>query len=287
MLCGHAIPPTHGVLDCSEPPKPEELEDDFFKYANLKASASRKESKAFHLEGTDLPPHSLNIITGQIPLDKILAEAKKYKVSLTEYLVGVYLYVLVNIQKSTGCKRPRPVKICVPVNMRRFYNSTTLRNFASYVNPGIDPRYGEYAFEEIVMLVHHYMRYETTEKHLNARLASNVKAERNLLMRIVPLFIKNWTLSLVYKFVGESRFTSTLSNLGAIDLPEEMKPHVEYFDFLLGPPRFNKIGCAVNSFGGLLCINFTRIIEETTAEREFFRFLVRSGIPVKIFSNQE
>ena len=44
----------------------------------------------------------------------------------------------------------QPVKVCVPINLRKFYPTHTLRNFASYVNPGIEPRYGEYSFDEIL-----------------------------------------------------------------------------------------------------------------------------------------
>lgn len=287
-LCGHPIPATHGVLDTSEPPRPEEVEDNFGKYANLKAVTSRKESRAYHISGTDLPPHRINIITGLIPLDKMLAVAKSRGVTLTEYLCAVYLFVLYNIQKAEGRRaQRRPVKLSIPVNMRKFYNSVTLRNFSSYINASIDPRYGEYTFDEIVTHVHHYMRYEMTEKHLNARLAKNVKSERNLLLRVAPLFVKNFALNIAFQLVGETLFTSVLTNMGIVDVPDEMKPHVKYFDCLLGPPRYNKVGCALNSYEDLLVINFTRTIKEAYVEREFFSFLVRQGVPIKISSNQE
>jgi NRPS condensation-like uncharacterized protein len=286
-LKGHRIPATHGVLDCGESPRPEETEDNFGKYANLRIVKSRRESRAFHIFGTDLPPHNVNIVTGLIPLDRLMAEAKQRQVTLTEYLTGALIWVLYNIQKASDRRRPLPVKVSVPVNMRKFYGSTTLRNFSSYVNAGIDPRYGDYTFDEIVTLVHHFMRYEITEKHLNARLARNVRSERNLFLRVAPLFMKNWALFLAFRLVGERLFTSTLTNLGAVDVPEEMAPHVEYFDMMLGPPRYNRTACAVMGFGGQLCINFTRTIRESYVEREFFCFLVRRGIPVKVFSNQE
>ena len=286
-LCGHSIPATHGVLDCSEPPSPDEVEDSFVRHANLKIVASRREPKAWQLPGTRLPAHTVNVVSGHIPLDKVLQEAKKRGVTLTEYLAGAYLFTLFNIQKAEGRRLKRPVKLSIPVNLRRFYGSTTLRNFSSYVNAAIDGRYGDYTFDEVVTHVHHFMRYEITEKHLNARLANNVKAERNIAVRVLPLFAKNWALSMVFRFVGESLFTSTITNLGAMDVPDEMRPHVEYFDAMLGPPKMNKCCCAVAGYGNLLCVNFTRTIREAFVEREFFSFLVRQGIPVKIYSNQE
>lgn len=286
-LCGHAIPATHGVLDTAEEPKPEETEDSFFRHANLNMLASRKEQRAYHVPGTDLPPHMVNIVTGRIPVDRVLAEAKKRGVTLTEYLAGAYLYVLYSIQKAEGRRLRKPVKLSIPVNLRRFYGSTTLRNFSSYVNASIDGRYGDYTFEEVVKHVHHFLRLEVTEKLLNARLASNVKAQMNPFLRATPLFVKNWALFMVFQFVGEAIFSSTMTNLGAIDVPDEMKPHVRHFDFMLGPPRYNKVGCAVASYDGTLSVTFTRTIRESFVEREFFSFLVRQGIPVKISSNQE
>ncbi len=286
-LCGYAIPATHGILDTSADPKAEEAEDSFFRYANLNMLASRKEARAYHVPGTRLPPHRVNVVTGRIPVDRVLAEAKKRGATLTEYLAGAYLYVLFTIQKAEGKRLRKPVKLSIPVNLRRFFGSETLRNFSSYVNASIDGRYGDYTFDEVVKHVHHFLRLEVTDKLLNARLASNVKAQMNPFLRATPLFVKNWALFMVFQFVGEAIFTSTMTNLGAIDVPEEMKPHIQHFDFMLGPPRTNRIGCAVASYGGTLSINFTRTIHEAFVEREFFTFLVRQGIPVKISSNQE
>lgn len=284
-LLGHDIPPTCGVLDCTEQPKPEEMEDNFAKFAKFSIVKSRKESRAYRLPGTEMQPYSINMVTGLIPLDTILAEARRRGVSLTEYLAGLYIFVLYNIQKTCGGRHP--VKVSVPVNMRKFYGSTTLRNFSSYINPGIDPRYGDYTLDEVIMLTHHYMRYEITEKHLNARLAKNVQSERNIMTRMMPLFMKNFALMMIFKFVGESRFTSTMSNMGPVEVPEEMKPHIEFFEAQLGPSLYNKVNFAVTSYGKTLCVSFTRKIMEAYVEREFFSLLVRQGIPVKVFSNQE
>ncbi len=36
--------------------------------------------------------------------------------------------------------------------------------------------------------MHHFMRYEVTDKHLRLRVAVNIRTERNPLVRIMPLF---------------------------------------------------------------------------------------------------
>lgn len=286
-LLGHDIPATDGILDCGMMPKAGEMEDAFPKHARFKIFKSRKESKAYSIKGTLEPARNLNITTGIIPLESIIPLAKEQGVSLTEFLVAVLLLTLNNVQQKDNNKRLRPVKVSVPVNLRKYYESESLRNFSMFVNPGIDPNYGEYTLAEVCQLVHHYLRYELTEKHLNARLAMNVKSERNPVVRALPLFAKNAAIRMIFRYMGESRFTSTLSNMGVVTVPEAMKKHVERFDFILGSSKYNRVNCTAASYEGKLILTFSRIIEEPVVEKEFFTMLVKMGVHVKIESNQE
>lgn len=87
--------------------------------------------------------------------------------------------------------RERPLKLAMPVNLRRFFPSTTMRNFISMVYPSIDPRMGDYTFEDIITQVHHYMRYYLNNKFLNADITTNATTQRHPAIRIIPLFIKD------------------------------------------------------------------------------------------------
>ena len=177
------------------------------------------------------------------------------------------------------------MKISVPINMRTFYPSETVRNFSLFVNPGVDPAYGDYTFEEMVMHIHHFMRLRLNEKYLNAVLSANVGNEKNPAMRIVPLFIKNFFMSLAYRLYGESRYSIGFSNLGMLKVPKDMEPFLERFDFLMGPPRFNSHGATAVSFHDKLVFSIISVVEETDIERLFFTELVKRGIPVTVESN--
>lgn len=285
-LQGHSIPATHGVLDCSEPPSEEEAEDAFLRYYNKKAVRPWKESRAYQITGTREAGHTLNIIRGIISVRQIKEVAKKNNVSLTEFLVGVYMYVLYLTQKRDQPRKILPIKVSVPVNLRFFFNTRTLRNFSSYVNPEINANRGDYTFDEVLRLVHHYLRFELTGKNLSAKMSKNVKAEKNLFVRIMPLFLKNRAISFIFSLTGESRITSTLSNIGVIEVPPGMAPHVERFDAMLGASKHNCVNCVVCAFADTLSICFTSTIQETHVEREFFTSLVKMGIHVKLESNR-
>ncbi len=286
-LFGHSIPHTEGILDCGETPDPSESKDCFQVFAGSSTARSRRKPRAFHIKGSLIPPFSLNTITGTIPTKAIRSETKKHGVSITEYVVAAYLFTLENIQFSEAPRRPLPIKIQVPVNLRQFHKTRTLRNFSAFVTPGIDPAQGKYTFAETLELVHHFLHYEVTKKHLRTQVAANVHSTKNPLLRIMPLLIKNRLIHLGFKYFGPSSFTSTLSNLGLIKVPSKMAAHVETFDLTLCATQDTNISCGILGYAGNERIFFSRVIEEAHVEREFFSFLVKQGLPVTIESNKE
>jgi NRPS condensation-like uncharacterized protein len=284
---GANIPRGDKILDCSEEPRPEEAEDSFSVHSG-RVTQTRKEVKAYHIKGTDERSGFVHIITGTMNAEDVRAKAREKGVSITEYLTAVLILSIDAIQrkKIPQVHHYKPVKITVPVNLRNVFASKTLRNFANYVNPGIDPRLGVYTFDETLNIVHHFMAMEVTQKLLNVKITTNVRSERNTALRLMPLFIKNVALKYVYSQVGDVLSSTTLSNLGVAALPEEMARYVRRMDFILGPLANNRVCTAALSYNGRLRLSFTRTIVEPMLEREFFTRLVKLGIAVKVESNQ-
>ena len=249
-LLGHGEIKNGGfVLDISETPDEEELEDAYMRYANAKVCPPRLEEKAYRVRGTAEPFYTLNIIDGIMSVSEVTAAAKRYGATITEYLNAVLLYALMVKQEEERLSRQRPVKIAMPVNLRRFFPSITLRNFITMIYPGIDPRLGEYTFEEIVQQVHNYMRYYINEKLLRGDITTNAATQRNPFIRVVPLFIKDFVVRLFYTKVQDRNSSAGLTNMGAMRVPEGMEPYVERFDIYMGQPFSARTNCAIISFG--------------------------------------
>ena len=270
------------VLDIEEQPDPEELEDAYMKYANAKVCPPRPGEKTYRVRGTKETFYTLNIIDGIMSSSEVMAVAKRYNATITEYLNAVLLYALLKKQEADRRIRLRPVKIAMPVNLRRFFPSKTLRNFITMIYPGIDPRLGEYSFEEIVTHVHNYMRYYINEKFLRGDITTNAATQRNPFIRVVPLFIKDFVVKLFYTRVQDHNSSAGLTNMGALKVPQCMKPYIERFDICMGQPFSSRTNCAIISFEDVLTINFASSIIEADVERYFFRKLVRDGIHVNV-----
>lgn len=287
-LLGHTEIQNGGfVLDINGEPEAEELEDAYMKYANAKVCPPRLQEKAYRVRGTAEPFYTLNIIDGIMSVSEVMAVAKKYHATITEYLNAVLLYALLQKQKEDVRVREKPVKIAMPVNLRRFFPSRTLRNFITMIYPGVDPRLGDYTFEEIVVQVHNYMKYYINEKLLRGDITTNAETQRNPFIRVVPLFVKDMVVKTFYTKIQDRNSSAGLTNMGALKVPEGMMPYIERFDIYMGQPFSRRTNCAIISFQDTLTINFASSIVEADVERNFFRKLVQDGIHVKIESNRE
>ena len=275
------IPAGEGVLDLQEPPKQEELEDSFSRHYGSHPRRPKAEPKVYHVRGTGADHGQLKLTIGSMPISQVLQVCRSKQVTVTEYLSAVYLFSLYQLQRREG-GRQRSVRLSVPVNLRRMYASQTLRNFTLFIKPGIDPYLGSYTFDEVLHQVHHYMRYELNDKYLREEFSANVYMERQPLLRVMPVVVKNWMISYVFNHYGENYYSGTLSNLGKVIIPEAMQQHVEQFHFVLGANRINKNNATALSYGDTLVYTFARTIEETDLEQLFFSFLVEQGIPVSV-----
>ena len=283
---GLSVPAEKGVLGRLEEPSPEELEDSFARYAG-DVTASRAESTAYHLSGTPERDGYKNLVTMMIPAEKLCACAKEHGVSVTELLCAAMMQAIGELQaeKVPNVRHRKPVKVLIPVNLRNLFPSRSLRNFASYITPEIDPRMGDCSFSELCRLVHHKMGLENNRRTMRAKFAANVASERSPILRVMPLFIKNIAMKAVFDAVGECKSCLCLSNLGRVELPEVMVPYVQRMDFIIGVQARAPHDCGVVTWDDTVYINCIRSIQEPELEYRFYRVLHRLGLPVKVESN--
>lgn len=285
---GISIPAEAGVLDRRQEPQEEELEDSFLKYAG-NVVASRKDTNAWKMRGVPLPGGVLNLTCFRLPVKETLALAHNQGVSLTVFLSAVMMQALMNLQKEKerSFRKRKGIKLLIPVNLRQLFPSKTLRNFAMYTIPEIDPRLGEYTFAEICKVIQHKMGSEITPKHMSTVITTNVNDERNPLVRLIPLPVKNVVMKAIFDSVGERKSCLTLSNLGLVKVPQAMEPYIRRFDFILGVQAAAPYNCGVVSYGDTVYINFIRNTRDAELERHFHLVLRNMGVPVTVESNQK
>lgn len=285
-LKGHEISHNQFVLDVNEPPRKEEIEDAYNRYASSKVKYDRKDKWVYHSVGTKLPMHRCNYVIGIMSFKEIHAISKKYGVTVTEFFAAMLLDIHYRKQLRES-KKQREVSVQIPVNLRKAFPSETLRNFVLCLRVKIDPNMGEYTFEEILQSVSLQLRLVNNDKFLNSMMTQNLKIECNPVMKYLPLPVKNIGVGIGFLITAEQTTSTLISNLGPVVLPQNMMEHVERLFFFNGPGKLNGARCAVISLGDDLTFTFSNCYEESDIEREFFTRLVKMGVHVKIESNRD
>ncbi len=284
-LQGVDVPFTHGAFDIREAPCPEEYEDSYKKYSRKSVKSMWRDTRAFRPES--LPGRQdligeVAVVTGIMSAGDVLAKARAYRVSVTEYLTAVLVQSLMMLQRENKSRRQLPVRVSVSANLRKFFPTRTLRNFSGFGNVGIDPGAGEYTFDETAEEMHHQCRLVLSEKNQNALISKNTADEKNILVRAFPLFIKKRMAMLILDQVAARMLSMDLTNIGAIDLPEAIRDKVERFDTMGGNLHFFRIECGMMSYRDILSISFSRAIDQPLVERRFFDLLADHGIAVQL-----
>lgn len=284
---GLQIPAGFGVLDRLEKPSEEELEDCFPKHANSVA-ASRKDTDSYRIMGDPEPDRFSTVTAFTFKASELLAAARERGVTVTAFLAAAFIKAGIQLQHydQPYLKRQKHVKVLVPCDLRRIFGTNTLRNFALYATPGVDPRLGDYTFDELCDIVSKQMSLEITKKNMSARIRTNVKDEESLFIKLTPLFLKNIVMRAVFLAVGERKSMLSLSNLGMVKLPEIMYDYIDRFDFILNVQSNAPYNASVISYGDEAQLNIIRNIKEPRLEMALYRVLREENISVKVESNQ-
>ena len=283
---GVAIPAEGQLVRLSDGARPEELEDSFQRCCGPRPLRSGGET-AYRLHGNAEPDGFRHLITGIADTENLHAAASAQGVSITAFLAAVMAEAVISMQAEALPERAwRPVRITVPVNLRRLFGSATLRNFSLTLDLGVDPRLGSYTLGELCRQISHQMQAEAVPQRMAGRIAENVTPQRNPLLRVTPLLVKTPVMRAVYAARGEKGGCLNISNLGAVTVPDAMAAYLRRLEFIVGVQLTYPNNCAVVSYGGKTYINMIRSIRESELERRFFSRLVALGVPIEIESNR-
>ncbi|MBR4026451.1 MAG: hypothetical protein IKJ01_02680, partial [Lachnospiraceae bacterium] len=172
-------------------------EDSFVKnYKKGKANGFNRQ-KAYQVKLEKLPKGEFGVMHGLIPIQELKPVTKKYGVSINEYLVSLFAWSTY-VQCLHKMPSDRPIRIAVPVNLRPYFNSMTTKNFFVMVSAEFHPKKEDYTFEEVMEIIRESLRKQIQKDHLEDLFSYSVSNQKNKLLRMVPLPIKNIVMKRVF-----------------------------------------------------------------------------------------
>lgn len=282
-LCGKDVESEDLILTDDVEERLEEVQDSFIKNYDKSLEVNRKEPKALQLNGTHYEHNYLSLITGTTSSDEIRLLSKKYNCTVTEFICAC-LVLACKKSKHLFEKKDKPFRVFLPINLRRFFPSKTMRNFSLYARTTHDFKESN-SFTEVLEIVKKDMANDLVKEKLQARIVGNVKLEKNIFMRIAPLFIKEIAMKIGYNAWGDSATSFAISNLGVVNLPESMTKYVKDIVFTNGASYYSGANLGVVSYNGNIKMSFLSSIIERDIQKEFFRILSDFGLHITIYSN--
>lgn len=238
---------------------------------------------------TELPCAPMNVAAGDSQSFRVLYYGRRVSVELFHiltdgtgglaFLTALLLAFMTEAAHAVSDESRGDISIQVPVNMRKFCPSKTLRNFSMYCSvrtPWAEAGEAERLLPDITR----QLSERASETAMRGMLASTAEMVR--LLGRVPLAVKRPAVRIAYGFLGERAFTSTLSNLGAAKLPPEVEAHVEKLDFVLGTGERARAACAMVTLKGLVLLSVTKLTDDKTFETRLLSLLEGAGVPVKL-----
>ena len=249
----------------------QKAEDSFDKYFERDKAAPTRAPKVYRLTGwrDAADPTYLEY---HLPVRPVLDLARGHGVSLTSLVIAAIMCAI--RAEMPRRERHRVIRLDVPVDLRQHFKSTTTKNFFGLAFVSYVPGDEDEPVEQVAAKVQEQLRVATDPESLKPRMNRMIALEKNPLLRLAPLFVKDALLELASRFTARET-TTTLSNLGRISVDARVAPYVRDLNLLTSTTGLNFLLC---SFGDDLSIGISTAYSNPDVVKNFVRYFSGCGI---------
>lgn len=271
-------------FDYRDIPSLEEIRDNFAAVTVKKnPPPCPKPVKSKKLNGTLQRGGKYVTVRGVMSASQLKSVAKQHNATVTEYLGAVQLMALNRLAAVTNSPENPPIRVLIPVNLRRVYDMETIRNFSSYIFYQYN---GQNDIDEVIDDIRKQTEEQMTDDYFRGMVSFNYNNGNSPLLKIVPLAVKRFVLGCIVSGRGDGVVNcSTLSNLGIVKAPKQFDDLVLRYDFMLGKPAKKTNNFAVATYNDTCVISMTSPFVERDCEMYFFRKLAEAGIDIAVESD--
>lgn len=274
--------PHEGKILSELPYSKKESEDNFVTNYDKDKRKNLNEEKAYHLEGERFGHHWVLLLKVKLNSKQFIQMIKsKYQCTITQYVTALLAYSIFRETVDFVGKK-KPLKIFVPVNLRPYFDSVTLRNFSLYIKGTYDSGKNDWTFEEMLELTKIQFADQLDKEKLQQRISSLVGFEKNPLIRVLPLFLKTIAFKIGYNILGESISSCSISNLAVVDLPQGLKEKIKDADFVNAGYSIAMTLISINEQTNIL---MSSPLKDLSIMNHFVSHLVKEGLDVTLDTN--
>ena len=239
-----------------------------------------KSPRALRLRGIRYPQNRLKAIRIHLPAKEALTMAKSHQGTLTAFVCACLMRAI--WEEFTPRRRKKaPLVISIPVDLRKYYPTDSLRNFFNSILISWPKGKDLPDLEELTIWVDQELKEETRPERLAERMNLFSAIERNMGIKLVPLFIKNIALKIAYG-LGQRKNTAILSNVGVIRMEEPFASEIKAMDVCVST---EKMELSMVSYGDVLSATVSTPFINSEIQRRLVRLWTDGGLPAQIACN--
>lgn len=262
------------LWDANELPRQEEFRNEFKRVPRASSSSGFVQKNAVQMSGRLSAQKPCRVLHFKMNAEMLKETAKKYGCTVTVYALAVLFSACAGATDELA----GDIALQVPVNMRRLYPSETVRNFAMYASVRV-PVEKTSDFNALIGEISAQMQKKTSRESMSEMLTST----ENMVLGLswVPLFIKKPAVQLVYRFLSDRVFTTTLSNIGVAKMPAGYEKYIDSMDFVLGTSNVNRASCAMITFANTCTLSITKMTTDPSFEERALALFEKDGVAVR------
>jgi hypothetical protein len=177
--------------------------------------------------------------------------------------------------------RNKTIRIAVPVDLRGYYYSKTTKNFFGlvYVNYVFNGEVDD--LSTIISSVDEQFKEQLNKENIIKRTNQMYSLVSNVVIRAIPLVLKNIGLSVIDKFTHKLN-TTHVSNMGRLEFTKEVDEHVNNVALMISSEELQFV---VSSYKDDLCIVCSSRFMRNNVLNYLVEELNNFGVEINVISN--
>ena len=241
-----------------------------------------EEQHAYQIKG-EIESGFLQLIFAMMDADELHEKAKEKELTITEYLASA---LILGTIRNASEPITEPVVIAIPVNLRRFFPSKTVRNFTIQSRIDFYPEgKNDWTFDDICEKVKGQLKKRLTNEELQKILNNFGSMANNEVIKYVPNFIKLPVVRMRQES-SHGNNTTILTNTGNSDLSPILEGEVLRADGVNGDTSGYGLitTCSALSCNGVFNLCFSACTHDVSWAKECVRVLSSQGLRIRIES---
>ena len=269
----------------------QDSEDIYIKLSSKYEKVNYPFSEGYRVFGTTRKDDNVEINHFSLNINEFKNKAKEKGATISMYITAIIAYTFYLLSRENKYKQNRkgkdlkPINLCIPISLEKYFEEKTLSNFFSHMFISFDLKEKkEYTFDEMLESTKSQYEEKIKLEKIMGVLNGNITKMNNPVLKIIPLAIKKFSF-VAGSLKMKKQFSMTVSNVGKLEYDSKFNDYIDLSYVTLACDWAEKVKCGISSYKDEFIISFCSNIYEKDFENTFKSIIEELDFDYEIFGN--